>query len=251
MKVSIITAVRNAAPQLEATLRSVASQMGPAVEHVLIDGASTDDTLAVAARHGQHLARVLSEPDGGIYDAFNKGLQLVNGDIVAFLNAGDTYVDPRVLARVADAFVSRELEAVYGDVQIVDPSDPRRVVRFYRSGWFRPSRLTYGFMPAHPALFVKRTVYERLGGYDDSFRQAGDFEFCVRAFLLDRVRYAYLPESLVRMQDGGVSNRGLKSKWVNTREMHRACIQNGVRTNYLKLSLRLPIKLTEMIRRHS
>ena len=249
VKVSVITVVRNAAPHLAATLQSVSHQTETDVEHVLVDGASTDDTLAVASQHGQHLARIVSEPDSGIYDAFNKGLKLVTGDVIAFLNAGDTYADHGVLSRVATQFASQDVDAVYGDVLIVDVANQSRVVRHYRSDIFRPERLAYGFMPAHPALFVKRNVFDRLGGFDTSFRQAGDFEFCVRAFMVQRIRHAYMAESLVRMLNGGVSNRGLRSKLINTREMRRACLQNGLPTNYLKLSLRLPIKAIELLRR--
>ena len=247
MRFSIVTVVRNAAAQIGDTLQSVRLQTGVDVEHLVVDGASTDGTLDVIRQHGQHVARSVSEPDRGIYDAFNKGLALATGDVIAFLNAGDTYIGDEVLAGIQGQFASHDVDAVFGDVLMVGATDPRRVVRHYRSAYFTPERLAYGFMPAHPALFLKRSVYERVGGYDASYRQAGDFELCVRVFLKGRIPYMHVPKAMVRMLAGGISNRGLKSRFINTREIRRACRTNGVATNYLKLSLRFPIKALELL----
>src|SRR5271169_5280822 len=148
MKVSIVTAVRNGARDIPVTLASVATQNYPDIEHIVIDGASTDDTVNVVRRLGRHVARLVSEPDTGVYDAFNKGLRLATGDIVAYLNAGDTYVSADIISLIASTFQAGDAEAVYGDVEIVDAADPAKLVRRYRSGSFRPSRLAWGFMPA-------------------------------------------------------------------------------------------------------
>lgn len=242
MKFSVVTVVRNAVAQIGDTLQSVSRQTDADVEHLVVDGASTDGTLDVIRQYGQHLTHLVSEPDRGIYDAFNKGLALATGDVVAYLNAGDTYIGDEVLAGIRNQFSSHDVDAVFGDVLIVDVANPGRVVRHYRSAHFTPERLAYGFMPAHPALFLKRNIYERLGGYDASYRQAGDFELCVRTFWNLQITYTYVPGAIVRMLDGGVTNRGLRSKLINTREIHRACLSNGLATSYLKLSLRLPIK---------
>ena len=247
MKISIITAVRNAESQIGVTLRSVREQRGVDIEHIVVDGGSNDRTLEVVRSLGGHVARVLSEPDDGIYDAFNKGLALVTGEVVAFLNAGDAYTSNSAVATMHDRLASEALDAVFGDVMIVSGAADERIVRRYRSGKFAPWRLAYGFMPAHPTLFVCRSVYERIGHFDTSYEQAGDFEFCVRAFVKHGIRYGYVPEVIVRMPTGGVSNSGLKSKLINSREMRLACQVNGVRTNRLKLSLRLPIKAIEML----
>ncbi len=247
MKVSIITAVRNGAGTIEATLRSVTQQTHPDIEHVVIDGASTDETVALVGAAPTRALRLLSEPDRGVYDAFNKGLKLASGDIVAFLNCGDTYYSREVVAQVAERFAAAELDAVFGDVIMVDAKNTSVAVRHYRSSRFKPSRLAYGFMPAHPTLFLRRAVYERHGGYDPSYRIAGDFEFVARIFGDHRLRYVCLPQTLVRMPRGGLSTAGPRSNWIITREMQRACAKNAISTNLLKLMLRFPIKFTEFL----
>ena len=242
MKFSIITAVRNAVGQIADTLRSVERQTGADVEHVIVDGASTDGTADTIRRLGSSRVRLQSEPDRGIFDAFNKGLARATGDVIAFLNAGDTYLADDVIFGVQKQFEQHQVDAVFGDLVIVDPADHSRVVRHYQSAQFRPELLAYGFMPPHPTLFLRRSVYERVGEYDRSYRQTGDFEFCVRAFVNHQISYLHVPREMVRMLAGGVTNRGLKSKLINTREMLRACRSNGVATSYLRLTIRLPRK---------
>jgi len=246
MKVSIITAVRNGARDIPVTLASIAAQDYPDVEHIVVDGASTDDTVDVVRRLGRRVARLVSEPDAGVYDAFNKGLRLATGEIVAYLNAGDNYVSAGIISLIAGSFAAGDAEAVYGDVEIVDAADPTKLVRRYRSGSFRPSRLAWGFMPAHPALFIRRSVYERRGAYDPTYRIAGDFELCVRLFAVEPIRHVHVPQVLVRMPRGGLSNNGWPSVWTITREMHRACAAHGVRTSYARLLTRLPVKMLEL-----
>jgi glycosyltransferase involved in cell wall biosynthesis len=247
MKVSIVTAVRNGAAAIGVTLDSVAAQTHADIEHVVVDGASTDGTVEVVRTRGRHVAKLLSEPDRGVYDAFNKGLALATGEIVVYLNAGDSYLDAEVVATVARVFAAEDVDAVFGDVLIVDAQDPGRVVRHYRSSRFSPARLASGFMPAHPTLFLRRGLYGRLGGYDASYRIAGDFELCVRAFVQERARYRYLPRPLVRMPQGGLSTRDWRSNWIITREMRRACLDNGVATSLPRLLLRFPVKLLEVL----
>lgn len=245
MKVSIITAVRNGAQSIPATIHSVAAQTYQNLEHVFVDGASTDGTLDAIKAGRSANSVILSEPDTGVYDAFNKGLRLASGDVIAYLNAGDTYMDSTAVARIMHAFETG-VDAVFGNVAIVDQHDTSRVVRRYLSTRFRRSLIPYGFMPAHPTLFVRRSVYERFGPYDTSYRIAGDFEFVARVFGRGGATFSCIPAMLVKMPRGGLSNSGPRSSWIITREMKRACRQNGIATNYFKLLLRIPIKMTEM-----
>jgi glycosyltransferase involved in cell wall biosynthesis len=247
MKVSIITAVYNGADTIAATLDSVARQDHAEIEHIVVDGASSDATLSTVAAHGRRVARIISEPDSGVYDAFNKGLRAASGEAIAFLNCGDSYSSTASLSTMVSELSRDGTQAVFGDVWIVDAEDPSRVVRRYSSRRFAPRRMRWGIMPAHPTLLLRRDVYRAAGEYDTQFRIAGDYEFCLRAFALRATRYRYISEALVRMPRGGLSNRGWRSKLQITREMQLACAKHGVRTNFAMLSLRFPLKMLELI----
>lgn len=246
MKVSIITAVYNGGRSIAETLRSVAEQDYSDIEHIVIDGASSDDTVATVHSSGNRVAQFVSEPDNGVYDAFNKGLRRATGNAIGFLNCGDTYLSRSVVSRIAKELSVPGTEAVFGDLLIRNAQRQSQVVRRYNSKRFTPSMMAYGLMPAHPTLFLRREVYQRVGEYDTQFGIAGDFELCLRVFALNAIRYRYIPEPLVNMPRGGLSNRGWRSTLQITREMYRACALDGVRTNWVKLNLRIPLKIMEM-----
>jgi glycosyltransferase involved in cell wall biosynthesis len=241
VKVSVITAVRNGASAIAPTLRSVFDQRFPALEHVIVDGASTDGTVEIVRREKRTVGAVISERDSGVYDAFNKGLAAATGDLIGFLNAGDRYVDERAIDRLATAIEASKADAVFADVAFVD-AETGAVQRRFRSTAFSPARISYGYMPAHPTLFVRRAVFERFGEFDPSFKIAGDFEFVARAFGRGGISFVYVPETLVYMEPGGLSDRGWKSKWTITKEIRRACKANGISSGWIRLMSRLPAK---------
>jgi glycosyltransferase involved in cell wall biosynthesis len=247
LKVSVITAVLNGLDAVERTVDSVVDQTYPNIEYIVVDGASTDGTSEYLQSRQHEFAALRSERDRGAYDAFNKGLSLATGDVVGYLNAGDVFTDRDVLARIMAVFGDPEIGAVFGDVAMVRDVDVNQVVRRYSSGTFRPNRVKFGFMPAHPTLYMRRTVYASSGEYDSTFKIAGDYELVIRAFVKRRTGYRYIPEVLVRMPIGGLSTRGWRSKLLITSEMRRACAKNGVKTNLLLLSLRFPIKLFQQL----
>ncbi len=249
MKISVVTVCFNAAKTIAQTIESVACQLHPDVEHIVIDGASTDGTIDIVHGYSGRLALVLSEPDEGIYDAMNKGLDRASGDIVCFLNADDQYASNSVLSRVATLMHQEQLDALMGDVGFFHEADPQRMVRRYRSNHFTAARLAWGWMPAHPALFLSRTVVQRVGRFKTDYRIAGDYEFIVRVFHGQEVRYRHLPEVLVNMQTGGVSTAGFGAKLRLNREVLRACRENGVQTNILKILSKYPAKILELLRR--
>ena len=248
MKISIITVSYNSAATIVETLKSVASQSHDAVEHIVVDGASKDDTLAVVREHGRHVAKVQSEPDRGIYDAMNKGVGLANGDVVGFLNADDHYAHDEVLANVARAFGDPRVGAVLGDVAFFRPEQPQRLTRHYRATRFAPKRLAWGWMPPHPALFVRSEIFQRVGPFRTDYRIAGDFEWIVRAFGPSGIRhFRYLPDTMVLMRTGGISTGGWRSTLLLNREVMRACRSNGLSTSWPKLLSKYPAKLLEFV----
>lgn len=246
MKITIITAAYNSAELVSQTLRSVAEQDHPDIEHILVDGASTDDTLEMVHAHRTRVSRIISEPDSGVYDAFNKGLMHASGDVVAFLNCGDTYMSSSVVSTMAEQ-LSDGVEAAFADLLIVDGREGH-ILRRYSSKGFAPRHMRYGLMPAHPTLFMRRAVYREVGEFDKSYRIAGDFEMCLRTFVLRETKYRYFADAIVRMPTGGLSNSGWRSKLRITREMAVACSRNGVRTNFARLCMRFPLKLAELVR---
>lgn len=227
MKISLITVSFNCRDTIEATLQSVQRQRGVDVEHIVIDGSSTDGTLALIDRHRRHLAHVVSEPDRGIYDAMNKGFALATGDVVGFLNADDVFQDEHVLADVLQAF-ALGADAVYGDLVYVDRNDVGRVRRYWRAGRFRRWSLGFGWMPPHPTLYLSRQLVQRTGRFDASMRVAADYDYILRCLGQDEVRIRYLPRVLVRMRLGGASNGSLGALGRKVREDLRALRRSGI-----------------------
>ncbi len=246
LKVSIITAVHNGESEIVRTLDSVAAQDYRDIEHIIVDGESRDATIPLVRQHGSRVSQCISEPDRGVYDAFNKGLRIATGDVIAFLNAGDTYLNGCVVSRMAGVLRNDGVDAAFADALIVDRRNEQRILRRYSSRPFTPERMRFGLMPAHPSLFMRRAIYQHVGEYDANFRIAGDYELCLRAFLRSSARYRYVREPIVRMPDGGLSNRGWRSKLTITQEMMRACRMNAVPTSYLLLSLRFAVKAFEL-----
>jgi glycosyltransferase involved in cell wall biosynthesis len=249
LKISIITVAYNAAETIENTLLSVSRQTFRDIEYVVIDGGSTDGTQVVVTSHGDYISKFLSEPDYGIYDAMNKGLALATGDVIGFLNADDAYANNNVLSRVAETMECHCLDALFGDVAFYHRENPDRIVRRYSSAYFRPDRIAWGWMPAHPAVFVKREVFLKTGPFRTDYRIAGDFEFVARVFWKQSLRYRYLPEVLVNMRLGGVSTGGWRNTVLLNKEVLRACRENGIQTNMLKILSKYPVKLLEYFRK--
>ena len=247
MRVTIITAAYNAAKTIDETLDSVARQSYPNIEHIVVNGASTDDTQSIIEQYRDKLAAIVSGPDHGVYDAMNKGLALASGEVVGFLNADDIYADKDVLSRVVGIMEHESLDALFGDVEFFRSEDPTRTVRRYRSARFSPDQIALGWMPAHPALFLRRRVYEHYGVFRTDYRIAGDFEYCARIFHSDTLVYRSLPETLVRMRTGGISTSGWRNTVLLNREVLRACRENGINTNIIKIFSKYPAKLMEFL----
>ncbi|RST85165.1 glycosyltransferase [Aquibium carbonis] len=228
MKITIITAVFNREATIAQAIESVRAQTWPDVEHVVIDGASTDGTLGAIEGVRHDAMRLVSEPDKGIYDALNKGVALACGDVVGLMHSDDFFAHDQVLAKVAAAFETPGVLAVYGDLDYVSAADESRVVRRWRSGSFSREKLARGWMPPHPALYLRREVFERHGAYDTSYRIAADYDAILRYFSRENLHPAYIPDVLVKMRLGGESNRSLGNLLRKSREDYRALRANGV-----------------------
>lgn len=228
MKISVVTVTYNCADTVATTFESFVGQRYSDKEHVVIDGASKDGTLEVLQAHRLQLSVLVREPDQGVYDALNKGIARCTGDVIGFLHGDDLYADNRVLSRIAEVFSDGSVDAVYGDLDYVRREDASRIVRHWKSGPFSRDKLSWGWMPPHPTLFVRRKIYEQLGGFDLQFKIAADYDWMLRLLSQPDVRVVYIPEVLVKMRVGGMSNRSLNALIRKSSEDYRIMRKNGV-----------------------
>jgi len=248
MRISVITACYNAAGTIGATLSSVAGQNYPDIEHIVVDGASTDGTLDVLRQWESRLSAVVSESDRGVYDAMNKGIALASGEVIGLLNADDLYADQNVLSDVAAAFRDSGIEACYGDLVYVDRKDTGRVVRSWRSRPAEPELFRHGWHPPHPTFFVRREVYRRYGGFDLSIPMAADVELMFRFLGRHRIPSRYIPRVLVRMRLGGISNRSIRNIVRQNVWVYRAMRRNGISVSPLMPFVKLADRGRQFLR---
>ena len=234
MLVSVVTISFNASLTIEKTLQSVANQSYKNIEHIIVDGGSRDTTLEMCNSFS-HISKIISESDKGVYDAFNKGLKLATGEIIGFLNSDDIFYNENSIQDIVDAFSNNETDIVYGNLDYVN--EESKVIRNWISKPYEKGLVKKAWMPAHPSFYCKKEVYDRLGGYNDSFKIAGDFELCLRFLEVNKVSSYYLNKKLVKMLVGGISNSGFKSKWIIYKEELRAFKINNIYVNPLSFFL--------------
>lgn len=246
MKVSVITVCRNSAPTIGECISSVSNQTYSCIEHIVIDGQSTDGTLDVLFKNRSKFSCFVSEGDQGIYDALNKGISLAEGEIIGILNADDQFSHPEVLHLVVDFFLKNpSAEIVSGNTLFFNPGKNGVPVREYVSKNFKPFMLRFGFMPAHTATFVKRSLYDRVGLYDPKFKSAGDFDFFLRVVVKYAVPLYYIDSTLVHMLTGGASTSGFSSYDRTSKEILMSLKKNNVRSHKVLVASRLVVKLLD------
>lgn len=248
MKISIITASYNSVSTLANAMESVLHQTYTDWEYIVVDGGSTDGTVDLIRRYEPQFGGKLkwtSEPDHGIYDAMNKGISRATGDVVGILNSDDYYTSEDVLSVVASVLSDNRLDAVYGDIHFIHDGKPNKVVRYYSSRHFRPFWLRFGFMPAHPSFYVRRSVYEKAGLYNTAYKIGSDFEMMVRLFHRYHIRAKYIPMDFVTMLMGGASTAGFSSHLLLAKEDVRACKLNGIYSNQWMMYMKYLYKLFE------
>ena len=246
MKISIITITFNSAKTLPRTLASVQSQTYSDIEHIIVDGASTDGTREMiesyAAKHTN--VRWVSEKDDGIYNALNKGIRMATGDVIGFLHSDDVLFSPDSIEHIAAALETQEADVVYGDLLYCRGN---KVIRRWKSNDYNPCSLKYGWMPPHPTVYVRREVYKQVGEYDEWFRIAADYDMILRIFKTGYKSY-YLPEILVCMETGGASNRNSKARLSKTQEDYFVLKKNHVGAGYLTVACKQLRKMRQFIR---
>lgn len=228
MKLSIVTAVMNGRKTLPDMLESLRSQTHQKIEHVVQDGGSTDGTLTYLQREGLAGMQLRTRADGGIYDAINQGISRATGDVIGLLHADDRLAGPDVLASVAKALQDPAIDGVYGDLQYLARNDATRVIRHWSAGPYAAAKLRRGWMPPHPTLYLRRSVFSRAGLYDTSFHISGDYDGMLRFLTTGAVRLGYIPKVMVQMKMGGISNRSFAHMIRKSREDYRAIRRHNI-----------------------
>lgn len=250
MKVSIITVCLNSEETIEQTIRSVLAQTYPEIEYLVVDGGSKDRTLDIINKYRQRISRFVSEPDKGMYDAMNKGLDMASGEVIGFLNSDDLYASPQVIERVVAAMKQSGAKICWGDIVYFLSSQPDKVFRFWKSSSYEQGRFQQGWSPPHPGFFVKKEVYDQYGGFRTELGIAADYEIMLRFLEKHRVPSCYLPQVLVKMRWGGYGNRNPWRLIKGNLECYRAWSMNG-----MKVSSFLPIvkpltKISQFLKKH-
>jgi glycosyltransferase involved in cell wall biosynthesis len=222
MKITIITVVLNNVRTIAGCMESVFSQSHPEIEYIVVDGGSRDGTPDVIQRHAGKIAQFISGPDGGMYDAMNKGIGMASGEIIGFLHADDFYAHDNVVAAVAGRMTSNGVDSCYGDLLYVRRDNPERTLRSWKSCPYKEGLLERGWIPPHPTFFVRKKIYDAYGVFDTSFKIAADYELMLRFLGKHGISSVYIPEVLVKMRTGGASNSGLKNFVIKTTEDYRA-----------------------------
>lgn len=250
MKISLVTITYNSSSTLRDTMDSVLSQTYADIEYIVVDGASKDNTVSIIKEYEPRFNGRLhwvSEPDKGLYDAMNKGIRMATGDVVGIINSDDFYHRTDVVAKVAEAFKNKDVQAVYGDVRFVNPDNLDKTVRYYSSRNFSPKRFRYGFMPAHPTFFTYRNYFEEFGYYKTDYKIAADYELLIRFLHTHRLKAKYLPLDFMKMRTGGASTASVKSNILLNKEIVRACKENGIWTCMPLLFMKYFIKVFELV----
>ena len=248
MKFSIITVAYNAASTIKDTIDSVLSQKGIELEYIIVDGGSKDDTVSIVESYGDKINKFVSEPDKGIYDGMNKGVEMATGDVIGILNSDDFYVDENVLQKVLKTFDS-QVRAIYADLVYVDQKNTSKITRTWISKPYQKGSFMKGWMPPHPTFFAKKDVYQEFGVYSLELRSAADYEFMLRVIHKNEIPLGYLNEIIVKMRAGGESNASLKNRIRANQEDRKAWEMNDLKPSTL-MSIRKPLsKLTQFLKR--
>ena len=243
MKITLITVTLNSEKYLEDCIKSVQSQTHSDIEHIIIDGQSTDGTLAIIEKYKDHIAKWVSEKDYSMYDAINKGMKMATGDIIGTLNSDDVLASPDVISSIVSAFETEKVNVVYGDLVYVDQHHPEKVIRKWRGGKFNYKRFRYGWMPAHPTFYFRRKLLDTCGYYETHFFSASDYEFMTRYLYFYKVGALYIPKLIVRMRIGGMSNSNMLRRLRANRRDYLAMKKNKVPFPFVVSFLKPVIKI--------
>ncbi len=228
MKVTLITATYNSEKYLEHSIKSVISQDYPNIEHIVVDGKSSDGTLSIIKKYESHFSKWISETDRGMYDAINKGMNMATGDVIGVIHSDDVLASPDVISCIAKTFIEQKVDSVYGDLEYVDPENMNKIHRIWKGKPYKRSLFRSGWMPAHPTFYIKRELVEKYGGYESHYYSAADYEFMARYLYKHHLSSYYIPKLIIKMRRGGQSNSSLKTRLRANRRDYLAMKKNKI-----------------------
>jgi len=244
MKISLITVSFNSKDTIESTIESVLGQSYEDIEYILVDSCSDDGTREIINKYRDKISKIIIEKDDGIYDAMNKGIAASTGDVVGIINSDDIFSSPLAIEKVSHSLqANTNADACLTNVIFFDGNTRNPIFKRHVSPkYFRPWQLKFGWMPPHPGIFFRRKIYLEFGNYDQDYSIAADYDFCLRVFLVNKIKFLYLDTYSVYMREGGISTKNFISNYVITKEILKACKKNGIYTNFFLILSRLPIK---------
>lgn len=248
MRISIITATYNSADTIGDTLRCIQLQDYHNIEHIIMDGASKDNTLDIVKAF-PHVSKVISEKDKGIYDAMNKGIQQASGDVIGILNSDDVYASNDVLSLVAKTFENPAVQATYADLEFVSRDNLDKVVRKWKAGNYSKKSFYYGWMPPHPTFFVRKEVYEKVGLFNTNLGSAADYELMLRILLKNNIPASYINRVIIKMRMGGVSTGSIANRLKANQKDRLAWKVNELQPGFYTLYLKPLRKLGQFLKR--
>jgi glycosyltransferase involved in cell wall biosynthesis len=247
MKISIITVCYNSAKTIENTILSVINQTYKDIEYIIVDGKSKDDTIQIVEKYNSNITKWISEPDKGIYDAMNKGIEMATGEIIGILNSDDTLNSNTVIEEISNFHKQNDIDASIGN--IIQHKDNGKIVRFYSSKSWNPGKLKIGFMPPHPSIFFKKELFDKYENYNLGFKIGADYELITRFFLKNRITWMYSGITTTSMLVGGVSSSGASSYHLITKEIQKALSMNGVVFSPFNIKMRFLWKIIGFIKK--
>jgi glycosyltransferase len=243
MKITLITATYNSERFLQQCIQSIASQSHADIEHIVVDGGSSDRTIEIIKENENSISKWISEPDRGMYDAINKGIKMATGDVIGILNSDDMLVNKDVIAKIVKTFIDKGVDSVYGDLEYVDQEYTNRVFRVWKGKTYNRNLFKMGWMPGHPTFYIKKELIEKYGKYENHFYTAADYEFMARYLYKHEISSYYLPEMIVKMRTGGASNRNLNQRLRANRRDYLAMKKNSIPMPFMVSILKPIIKL--------
>lgn len=249
MKVTLITATYNSQKHLEDCILSVIGQRYHDIEHIIIDGKSKDNTIAIIKKYEKHIAKWVSETDRGMYDAINKGMEMATGDVIGILNSDDMLASDDVIDIIVEAFKEKKVDSIYGDLEYVDPTETSKIYRIWKGKPYRRSLFKTGWMPAHPTFYFKRELLQKYGGYETHYFSAADYEFMARYLYKFKISAWYIPKLIVKMRRGGQSNSNIRMRLRANRRDYLAMKRNNIPFAFIVSILKPLSKLHQYYRK--